>query len=222
MSITSNIQQIKSALPEGVTLVAVSKFQPAEAIKEAYTAGQRVFGESKAQEIAIKYELLPKDIEWHFIGHLQRNKIKYIAPFIHTIHSIDSLKLLQEVDKEAARCNRNIRVLLQIHIAEEETKFGLSTAECHELLQSESFAACHNITVCGLMGMATNTDDEVQIRKEFHSLYTLFTELKDKYFALNELFTERSMGMSQDYPIAITQGSTLIRVGSLIFGDRLY
>lgn len=222
MSIASNIQQIKSTLPDGVTLIAVSKFQPAEAIKEAYTAGQRVFGESKAQEITIKYELLPKDIEWHFIGHLQSNKIKYIAPFIHTIHSIDSLKLLQEVDKQAARCNRNIRVLLQIYIAEEETKFGLSIAECHELLQSNAFAACRNITVCGLMGMATNTDNECQISKEYHSLHTLFTELKDKYFALNKSFTELSMGMSQDYPIAITQGSTLVRVGSLIFGNRQY
>ncbi|WP_106830854.1 YggS family pyridoxal phosphate-dependent enzyme [Parabacteroides pacaensis] len=222
MSIASNIQRIKSTLPPGVTLVAISKFHPAEMIREAYAGGQRVFGESKAQELAAKYEELPKDIEWHFIGHLQTNKIKYIASFIHTIQSIDSLKLLQEVDKQAARFNRNIDVLLQIHIAEEETKFGLSMQECEELLQSEVFASLEHITVCGIMGMATNTDNEQQIRKEFHTLYTFFTELKKKYFPDNRVFTQLSMGMSQDYRIAIEEGSTMVRIGSLIFGERTY
>lgn len=222
MNIASHIQQIKSALPEKVTLVAVSKFHPAEMIQEAYDAGQRVFGESKAQELVAKYELLPKDIEWHFIGHLQSNKIKYIIPFIHTIHSIDSLKLLEEVEKQAARHNRNVRVLLQVHIAEEETKFGLDTVECEALLQSETFAACSHITVAGLMGMATNTDDEAQIRKEFSTLRNLFILLKEKYFSNNKTFTELSMGMSNDYRLAVEEGSTMVRIGSLIFGERNY
>lgn len=222
MSIASDIQQIKSTLPPGVTLVAVSKFHPAEMIEEAYAAGQRVFGESKAQELTAKYEQLPKDIEWHFIGHLQTNKVKYIAPFVSMIHSIDSLKLLQEVDRQAARSGRTIPVLLQIHIAREETKFGLSAEECEELLQSEAFATLRHVTVCGLMGMATNTDDEEQVRSEFRAAHTLFASLKDKYFRGNEAFCRLSLGMSHDYRLALEEGSTMVRIGSLIFGERNY
>lgn len=222
MSIASDIRRIKSTLPDGVTLVAVSKFHPAEMIAEAYAAGQRVFGESKAQELTAKYELLPKDIAWHFIGHLQTNKVKYIAPFIHTIHSVDSLNLLREVDKQAARFNRNIRVLLQIHIAAEETKFGMDAAECEALLQSAAYAACHNVTVCGLMGMATNTDDLARVKNEFHSLHLLFSRLKERYFPNSPSFTEVSMGMSHDYLLAVEEGSTMVRVGSAIFGERAY
>lgn len=222
MSIASNILQLKSTLPAGVTLIAVSKFHPAEAIEEAYAAGHRVFGESKAQEMTAKYEQLPKDIEWHFIGHLQTNKIKYIAPFVHTIHSMDSYKLLQEVDKQAARFNRTIRVLLQVHVAEEETKFGFSPGECLELVRSGALDSLSHLAINGIMGMATNTDNETQIRKEFHTLHALFSELKNGYFSKKELFTELSMGMSHDYALAIQEGSTMIRVGSLIFGDRRY
>ncbi|MCC8172802.1 MAG: YggS family pyridoxal phosphate-dependent enzyme [Parabacteroides sp.] len=222
MSVASNIRQLKAALPAGVTLVAVSKFHPVEMIREAYEAGQRVFGESKAQELTAKQPRLPDDIEWHFIGHLQTNKVKYIAPFIHTIHSIDSLNLLQEVDKQAARSGRNIRVLLQVHVAAEDTKFGLTPGACEELVRSEAFAACRHVTVCGLMGMATNTDDTGQVRKEFRTLHSLFAMLKERYFRDNPAFTELSMGMSHDYRLAIEEGSTLVRVGSLIFGDRTY
>lgn len=222
MSVASNIRQLKAELPAGVTLVAVSKFHPAETIREAYEAGQRVFGESKAQELTAKQAQLPGDIEWHFIGHLQTNKVKYIAPFIHTIHSVDSLNLLQEVDKQAARSGRNIRVLLQVHVAAEETKFGLTPEACEELVRSEAFAACRHVTVCGLMGMATNTGDTEQIRKEFRTLHSLFVTLKHRYFSDCPAFTELSMGMSHDYRLAVEEGSTLVRVGSLIFGDRTY
>ncbi len=222
MGITSNIKQLQASIPEGVTLVAVSKFHPVEALQEAYDAGQRIFGENKAQELYSKQEVLPKDIQWHFIGHLQSNKIKVIAPFVHTIHSIDSAKLLQEVDKQAARNNRNIRVLLQIYIAKEETKFGLSPEECVELIQSGIIESCKHVTIAGLMGMATNTEDETQVSAEFHKLHAFFTELKASYFANKESFCELSMGMSHDYPLAIAQGSTMIRVGSLIFGERSY
>lgn len=222
MSIASNIRRIGSELPPGVKLVAVSKFHPAGMIREAYEAGQRVFGESKAQELTAKQAELPSDIEWHFIGHLQTNKVKYIAPFIHTIHSIDSLGLLQEVDKQAARSNRNIRVLLQVHVAAEDTKFGLTPGACEELVRSGAFAVCRHVTVCGLMGMATNTDDTERIRKEFRTLHSLFEMLKDRDFRDNPAFTELSMGMSHDYRLAVEEGSTLVRVGSLIFGDRTY
>lgn len=222
MSIASNIRRIESELPPGVKLVAVSKFHPAGMIREAYEAGQRVFGESKAQELTAKQAQLPGDVEWHFIGHLQTNKVKYIAPFIHTIHSVDSLNLLQEVDKQAARWERNIRVLLQVHVAAEDTKFGLTPQACEDLVRSEAFAACRHVTVCGLMGMATNTGDTEQIRREFRTLHSLFGRLKERYFRNDPAFTELSMGMSHDYRLAIEEGSTLIRVGSLIFGDRTY
>lgn len=222
MSISQNIVQLKASLPANVTLVAVSKFHPAEALKEAYNAGQRVFGESRAQELTAKQKVLPGDIEWHFIGPLQSNKVKDIAPFIHTIHSIDSLKLLQEVNKQAVKNSRMIRVLLEIHVAQEETKHGLTPDECRELLQNEQLAELRNIQICGLMGMATYTDDTTLIEQEFHTLHELFSDLKSIYFKGNDNFAVLSMGMSRDYPIAISQGSTMIRVGTSIFGEREY
>ena len=205
-----------------VTLIAVSKTKPVEMLQEAYDLGVRINGENKAQELLLKQEVMPKDIQWHFIGHLQSNKVKTIAPFIHTIHSIDSAKLLQEVDKQAARFNRTIRVLLQIYIAREDTKFGLSFEECIELLESGLIADCKHVEVCGLMGMATNTDDTGLIREEFRKIHDLFIELKETLCKDNVDFKEISMGMSHDYPIAIQEGSTLIRVGTSIFGEREY
>lgn len=222
MSIAENLQQVLSELPAGVQLVAVSKFHPNEAIEEAYAAGQRVFGESKAQEMTAKYESLPKDIEWHFIGHLQSNKIKYIVPYVALIHGIDSYKLLVEVNKQAAKVGKVVNCLLQLHIAEEETKFGFSFDECREMLDAGEWKALTNIQLCGLMGMATNTDDSEQIEKEFCSLSSFFSEVKTSWFADTSAFRELSMGMSHDYHQAIGAGSTLIRVGSKIFGDRIY
>lgn len=222
MSITQNITELKKSLPAGVTLVAVSKFHPVEALKEAYDAGQRVFGESRAQELAAKQKVLPSDIEWHFIGPLQSNKVKEITPFVHLIQSIDSLKLIQEVNKQALRCGRIIRLLLEIRVAEEESKHGFSPDECRELLQSGQLNTLQNIRICGLMGMATNTDDQAVIQEEFHLLYTLFTELKVSCFNENIDFTELSMGMSHDYMVAIREGSTMVRVGTGIFGEREY
>lgn len=222
MSITNNLKQIYSELPTNVRLVAVSKFHPNEAIEEAYRAGQRIFGESKVQEMTDKYESLPKDIEWHFIGHLQTNKIKYMAPYVAMIHGIDSYKLLVEVNKQAVKAGRVINCLLQLHIAQEETKFGFSFDECREMLASCEWKTLTNIRLCGLMGMATNTDSEEQIAKEFRSLSDFFNELKTDFFANQPDFRELSMGMSHDYPIAIATGSTLVRVGSKIFGERIY
>lgn len=222
MSITQNIVQLKTSLPADVTLVAVSKFHPTDALMEAYNAGQCVFGESRAQELTAKHKVLPGDIEWHFIGPLQSNKVKDIAPFIHTIHSIDSLKLLQEVNKQAAKNNRTIRVLLEIHVAQEETKHGLTPDECRALLQDEKLASLNNVQICGLMGMATYTNDEALIEHEFHTLHELFSELKAIYFKGNDNFAVLSMGMSHDYPIAIRQGGNMIRVGTGIFGEREY
>lgn len=220
MSIAENIDQIKSILPEQVSLVAVSKTKPKELILEAYHHGQRAFGENKVQEMSLKYDALPKDIEWHFIGHLQSNKIKYIAPFVHLIHGVDSFKLLKAIDAEARKVGRVIPVLLQFHIAEEETKFGLSIEEATDLLDSEEFKLLRNIQVCGVMGMATYTEDEQQIRKEFACLKSYFDLLERSYFAQEPEFKEISMGMSGDYQIAIEEGSTLIRIGSNIFGER--
>lgn len=220
MSIASNIQAIQLTLPTQVKLVAVSKFHPVEAIVEAYDAGLRVFGESKAQEIAGKYEVLPKDIEWHFIGHLQTNKVKYIAPFIHTIQSVDSFKLLQEINKQAVQSNRVIQVMLQIHIATEETKYGFDSVECETLLASNDFASFKNITVCGLMGMATNTSDEAQVEREFNALHDLFNKIKTANFQDDTNFSALSMGMSDDYLLAVACGSTVVRVGSRLFGNR--
>lgn len=222
MNIADNLQQVLNELPEGVRLVAVSKFHPNEAIEEAYRSGQRVFGESKVQEMTAKYESLPKDIEWHFIGHLQTNKIKYIVPYVALIHGIDSYKLLVEVNKQAEKAGKVVNCLLQLHIAEEETKFGFSFEECRDMLAEGEWKTLSNIQLCGLMGMATNTDDNEQIKKEFCSLSSFFKEVKDSWFADTEAFRELSMGMSHDYHQAIAAGSTLIRVGSKIFGDRTY
>ncbi|WP_303207433.1 YggS family pyridoxal phosphate-dependent enzyme [Bacteroides oleiciplenus] len=222
MNIAENLQQVLNELPAGVRLVAVSKFHPNEAIEEAYRAGQRVFGESKVQEMTAKYESLPKDIEWHFIGHLQTNKIKFIVPYVSLIHGIDSYKLLVEVNKQAAKAGKIVNCLLQLHIAEEETKFGFSFDECREMLAAGEWKSLSNIQLCGLMGMATNTGNDEQIEKEFCSLSSFFKELKDSWFADTPAFRELSMGMSHDYHQAIDAGSTLIRVGSKIFGDRIY
>ena len=219
-SIATNIIQLKSTLPQGVSLVAVSKFHPVAALQEAYDAGQRVFGESRAQELVAKARVLPKDIEWHFIGPLQSNKVKDIAPFIHLIHSIDSVKLLQEVNKQAAKHDRVIRVLLEIHVAEEETKHGFSVEECREL--AAHLPELPHVSISGIMGMATQTDDEAQIRREFRTLHQLYEELKAGAFKDSDDFSILSMGMSHDYRIAIEEGSTMVRVGTYIFGEREY
>ncbi len=222
MSIQSNIQEIKKSLPKHVTLVAVSKTHPVETVMEAYSAGHRIFGENKVQELVSKYEVMPKDIEWHLIGHLQSNKVKYIASFVSLIHSVDGLKLLEVIDKEAQKHNRVIDCLLQIHIASEETKFGLSADELEELLSSNDFKEMKNIRVVGLMGMATFTDNMEQVRMEFKFLGSLFKSVKAKYFADKSWFKELSMGMSSDYAVAIEEGSTMVRIGSNIFGHRNY
>lgn len=220
-----NIEKYKKILqeiPENVTLIAVSKTKPASDIETLYQLGQRVFGENKAQELKEKYEILPKDIQWHFIGHLQTNKIKYIAPFVSMIHSIDSFKLLQEINRIAKNHNRVIPCLLQFHIAEEESKFGFDFHECEAMLQDPQFATLKNIQIAGVMGMATFTDNQEQVRQEFHHLKDIFQQLKSNYFSDNKEFKEISMGMTDDYPIAIAEGSTLIRIGSAIFGERQY
>lgn len=222
MSIANNLKQVLSELPEGVRLVAVSKFHPNEAIEEAYQAGQRIFGENKVQEMTAKYETLPKDIEWHFIGHLQSNKIKYILPYVALIHGIDSYKLLIEIDKQAAKHGRIVNCLLQLHIAQEETKFGFSIEECREMLNKGEWKQLAHIRICGLMGMASNTDNVEQIQQEFCSLSRFFNEVKKTWFSDTETFQELSMGMSDDYPEAIAEGSTLVRIGSKIFGERIY
>ena len=211
---------INELLPYGAKLVAVSKTKPISAIEALYAQGQRIFGENKVQEMVEKHAALPKDIQWHLIGHLQTNKIKYIAPFVSLIHSVDSLKLLEEINKQAQKNNRVIDCLLQVYIAQEDTKFGLDKEELLDLLSHPSFKSLQNIKICGLMGMASNTDDEVVITQEFQTLNHLFTEIKAKYFIANERFTELSMGMSSDYKIALKQGATLIRIGSLLFGSR--
>ena len=220
--VVGNLQKVRASLPEGVTLVAISKFHPAEYITAAYNAGQRVFGESREQELTAKVAVLPKDIEWHFIGHLQTNKIKYIVPYVALIHGIDSYKLLAEVDKQAAKAGKTVNCLLQLHIAREETKFGFSFDECREMLAAGEWRELKHIRICGLMGMATNTDNDEQIKTEFCSLSSFFNEVKAKWFADAESFRELSMGMSHDYHEAIAAGSTLIRVGSKIFGERNY
>lgn len=205
-----------------MTLIAVSKTKPVEMIEEAYAAGQRVFGENKVQEMVDKYEQLPKDINWHMIGHLQTNKVKYIAPFVALIHGVESLKLLETINKEANKVGRVIPCLLQFHIAQEETKFGLTLEEAREILESEAYRRMQNVRIAGVMGMATNTDNEEQIRAEFRHLKEIFDTLKREYFPGNADFKELSMGMSGDYPIAVQEGSTMVRVGSAIFGARQY
>lgn len=214
--------EIRQNLPEGVKLIAVSKTKPVEDIAMLYGEGQRAFGENKAQELKQKYEVLPKDIEWHFIGHLQKNKIKYIVPFVAMIHSIDSFDLLQEVNKLAAKHQRIIPCLLQFHIAKEETKFGFDRNECTAMLENPLFNSLQNIEIHGVMGMATFTDNQEQVRAEFHQLHDYFNQLKKTYFADNKNFKEVSMGMTDDYPIAIEEHSTMIRIGSAIFGKRNY
>ncbi|HEX7365487.1 MAG TPA: YggS family pyridoxal phosphate-dependent enzyme [Pelobium sp.] len=221
MSITDNIKAIKKEIESvAVKLVAVSKTKPAEDILEAYNAGQRIFGENQVQEMVEKYQALPKDIEWHLVGHLQSNKAKYIAPFVSLIHGVDSLKLLTEINKQALKNNRIIDCLLQIYIADEETKFGLGFDEAIELLESQEFIELKNIRIVGLMGIATNTENPKQIKEEFYELQTLFKGIKLSYFKNEDSFKELSMGMSADYKIAIEQGSTLVRIGSDIFGER--
>ena len=215
-TIAGRIEEIRATLPQGVTLIAVSKYHPAEAIEAAYEGGQRHFGESKAQDLQKKHQILPPDICWHFIGHLQSNKIKYIAPYIHLIHSIDSYKLLAEVDRHAAKAERTIPCLLQIHIAQEETKFGFTPQECLTMLDEGAWRNLRNVEIRGLMCMASNTDDEAQIRAEFAEVKRLFDTIRNKYFAQGN-FDTLSAGMSDDYSIAIEEGSTHIRIGSSIF-----
>jgi len=219
-SIQENINKIKQNIPNYVTIIAVSKFQPIEKIQSAYDAGHRDFGENYVQEMVDKYQLLPKDIHWHFIGHLQTNKVKYIVPFVHLIHSVDSLKLLKEINKQAEKNQRIVSCLLQIHIAEEETKFGLSSQEALDILSSEELKSFQFIKIKGLMGMATNTNNTEQIKKEFLSLKSLFDQFKNTLHLPNVQFEILSMGMSNDYPIAIECGSNAIRIGTLIFGER--
>ena len=209
-------------MPQGVRLVAISKYHPNDYIEAAYAEGQRLFGESHEQELRLKHESLPKDIEWHFIGHLQTNKVKYIAPYVSMIEAVDSLKLLREIDKQAARCNRIIKVLLELHIAEESTKYGLTLDACRELLDGNEWRQMANVQICGLMMMASNVDDSEQIRREMQTAATFFDEVKSKYFAEDDAFCERSWGMSDDYQIAVEMRSTMVRIGTFIFGPRVY
>lgn len=220
--IQQEIKEITSELPAGVRLVAVSKFHPAEAILEAYQAGQRIFGESRAQELQGKQPALPEDIQWHFIGHLQPNKVKYIAPYISMIHAVDNEKLLAEINKQAQKCNRKIACLLQLHVAQESSKFGFSVDECRKFLQEGTWRKFDHVQIAGIMCMASNTDDQEQIHAEFQTAYRFFCEAKEEFFKEDPAFCERSWGMSHDYPIAIAEGCTLIRVGSKIFGERAY
>ncbi|PKP34359.1 MAG: YggS family pyridoxal phosphate-dependent enzyme [Bacteroidetes bacterium HGW-Bacteroidetes-15] len=222
MSVTKNLQSIKSSMPNHVTLVAISKTHPPDVILEAYSEGQRAFGENKVQEMVSKYEVLPKDIEWHLVGHLQTNKVKYVAPFVSLIHSVDSFKLLKEINKGGEKNSRVINCLLQMHIAEEDTKFGLSQEELIDILDSQEFKLLTNVQVVGLMGMATFSEEINQVRREFKGLANIYKEVKSKYFSKTPTFNTLSMGMSGDYLVAIEEGSTMIRVGSSIFGDRYY
>lgn len=220
--ITENLNEVRNALPEHVTLVAVSKTHPPEAIKTAYDAGQRIFGENKVQELVAKYEVLPRDIEWHLIGHLQTNKVKYIADFVSFIHAVDSEKLLDEINKRAAKAERVIDVLLQVHIAEEDSKFGFDDAELTAFVSGTGIAQYAHVRIRGLMGMATFTDDRDQVRREFKHLKRLFDQLKTNAFASNNRFDTLSMGMSGDFDLAIEEGSTMVRIGSTLFGARNY
>ncbi len=220
--VKGNLREVLGNLPEGVRLVAISKFHPNEFIEEAYAEGQRVFGESHEQELSKKAQSLSGDIEWHFIGHLQTNKVKYIAPYISMIEAVDSLKLLREINKQAAKHGRVIKVLLELHIAEEETKYGLTLDACRQLLEEGEWRQLENVQVCGLMMMASNTDDQDQIAREFDVAYGFYREVKARYFADDEAFCERSWGMSHDYRVAVLHGATMVRVGTTIFGPRVY
>jgi len=222
MSIADNIKALKRETElNSVTLVVVSKTKPVEDIQQAYDAGQRIFGENQVQELVEKYEALPKDIEWHLIGHLQTNKVKYIAPFISMIHSVDSIKLLQEINKQAQKNKRVIDCLLQIYIADEETKYGLNFDEAIDLLRSDELTELKNIRIRGLMGIATNTDNQKQIKDEFYELDTFFDGIKQSFFRKDDSFDELSMGMSSDYQLAMEMGSTMVRIGSTVFGQRV-
>lgn len=217
-----HLREVRSRLPEGVCLVAISKYHPVEYLQAAYEEGQRVFGESHEQELRQKVEVLPNDIQWHFIGHLQTNKVKYIAPYVSMIEAVDSLKLLKEIEKQGAKNNRVIDVLLELHIAEEETKYGLTLEACRQLLEEGEWRNMAHVRICGLMMMASYVEDEAQIRQEFRTAHNFFDEVKQRYFAESPYFTQRSWGMSQDYPIAVEEGSTMVRVGTAIFGPRVY
>jgi len=220
--VKGNLREVLSHLPQGVRLVAISKYHPNEYIEAAYGEGQRTFGESHEQELRQKVETLPKDIRWHFIGHLQTNKVKYIAPYITMIEAVDSLKLLREIDKQAAKCERVIDVLLELHIAEEETKYGLTPDALRQLLAGGEWRTLQHVRICGLMMMASYVDDEQQIRSEFRLAHSLFDEVKAAYFADCDYFCERSWGMSHDYLLAVEEGSTMVRIGTTIFGPRVY
>ena len=220
--VANNLHKVLGTLPDGVKLVAISKFHPNEYIEAAYQEGQRLFGESQVQELSRKVDTLPNDIEWHFIGHLQTNKVKYIAPYISMIEAVDSLKLLKEIDKQAAKHNRIINVLLELHIAEEESKYGFSPDACRELLANGEWKELKNVHISGLMMMASNVDEREQIKREMTLAADLFDELKEKYFADDSAFKERSWGMSHDYDIAVECRSTMVRVGTTIFGPRVY
>ncbi|WP_026914966.1 YggS family pyridoxal phosphate-dependent enzyme [Christiangramia portivictoriae] len=218
MSVSENIKKYRSELPENVKLVAISKTKPNEDLMEAYEAGQRIFGENKIQEMTDKWEELPKDIEWHMVGHVQRNKVKYMAPYVGLIHAVDSLKLLKEINKRAKQNDRTINCLLQIKIAEEDSKFGISRQEAREILESDAYAEMKHVNIVGLMGMATFTEDEQQVREEFKRLQSAFDDFSQDFPELREI----SMGMSGDYKIAVECGSTMVRIGSSIFGERNY
>ena len=220
--VKTHLHEVTDHLPQGVRLVAISKYHPNEYIEAAYEEGQRVFGESHEQELRLKHQSLPQDIEWHFIGHLQTNKVKYIAPYVTMIEAVDSLKLLREINKQAEKCDRRIKVLLELHIAEEATKYGLTLDDCRELLAAGEWREMLHVQICGIMMMASLTDDTEQIRREMQTARDFFDEVKAEYFADDEAFCERSWGMSDDYPIALETGSTMIRVGTKIFGPRVY
>ena len=220
--IKAHLNEIRQSLPQGVRLVAVSKFHPEEDVLAAYEEGQRIFGESHEQELARKVKTLPADIEWHFIGHLQTNKVKYIAPFISMIEAVDSLKLLREIEKQAAKAERVVRVLLELHIAEETTKYGLTLDDCRQLLADGEWRQMKHVQICGLMMMASNIDDDAQISQEFQTAADFYHEVKQAYFADDPHFCERSWGMSDDYLLAVNHESTMVRVGTAIFGPRKY
>lgn len=217
-----HLNEVRATVKQGVELVAVSKFHPAALIKEAYDQGQRIFGESRVQELQAKHDALPADIQWHFIGHLQPNKVKYIAPYISLIHAVDSYKLLAEINKQAAKHDRVIPCLLELHIAQEESKYGFTPEACTALLEDGAWRALKNVQIAGLMCMASNTPDMVQVRSEFHQARVYFDELKQRFFADDPHFCERSWGMSHDYDVAMDEGATLVRVGTAIFGEREY
>ncbi len=222
VDVAKNLEEVLGNLPEGVSLVAISKFHPKEYVEAAYAVGQRIFGESHEQELSRKAAELPADIQWHFIGHLQTNKVKYIAPYISMVEAVDSLRLMREIDKQAARHGRVIDILLELHIAEEATKYGFTPDDCRTMLEEGAWRELHNVRICGLMMMASNVDDEQQISREMNTAADFFDEVKQRYFADDDAFCQRSWGMSDDYRIAVNCRSTMVRVGTAIFGPRVY